>query len=89
MTDDRPLILQQLDGQWQKLCAAVLYKLSRGAPVLITTRDLEELYDFMQTHQLLTWGHKDSIELRLVTPERAREIAAHVEAQGNQTERPS
>lgn len=43
----------------------------------------------MQTHQLLTWGHKDSIELRLVTPERAKALAEHVENQGGRVERPS
>lgn len=89
VNDDRPLILQQLDGHWQKLCAAVIYKLSRGSPVIITNRDLEELIEFMQTHQLLTWGHKDSIELRLVTPERAKALSEHVESLGGRTERAS
>lgn len=31
MTDDRPLILQQLDGQWEKIAIALIYKLSRGS----------------------------------------------------------
>lgn len=87
--DERPLIFQQLDGEWQKLCAAIIYKLSRNAAVVITLRDLEELAEFMQTHQMLTWGHSDSIEFRLVTPERARELAAHVESLGGRAELPS
>ena len=87
--DNRAFILQQLDGQWQKIACALMYKLSRGSPVVITHKDLEELHKFMQTHQLLTWGHKDSIELRLVTPERAAEIAKHVESQGGKAERSS
>ena len=91
MTDlaDRAYILQQLDGEWQKIAVALVYMFSRGAPVLITHKVLEELNEFMATHKLLTWGHQDSIELRLVTPERAKEIAAHVESMGGRADRPS
>jgi hypothetical protein len=88
-TDTRALILQQLDGQWEKIACALIFKLSRNAPVVISHSDLERLGEFMKSRQLLTWGHHDSIELRLVTPERGAEIVKHIESIGGRVERPS
>lgn len=84
MTDERAFILQQLDGQWQKIACALMYKLSRESPVIITHKDLAELQAYMRDgdKHLLTWGHADSVELRIVTLEKARELAAHVESIG-------
>lgn len=88
--DPRAFILQQLDGHWQKIAMALMFKLSREKSVVLTTKDLQALATFIADgdKQLLTWGHRDSIELRIMKREDAERLAAHVESQGGRMERP-
>jgi hypothetical protein len=85
MTDRAP-ILDQIEGHWQKILVAVMWKLSKSKPIVITHQDLLDLERYMQHHKLLTWGHKDSIELRLVTPAAAEALAKHAREQGGKVQ---
>lgn len=87
--DPRPFIFQQLDGQWQKLAAVMLWKFAKETPLILSTRDFEEFRAWMAVgdKQFLTWGHVDSIELRLIPRADAERLVAHVEAQGGGAER--
>lgn len=70
------IIHQQLQGQWQKLLAMALYKtVGVDKPVVIKIPDMDKITD--EGLVLLTWGHFDSIELRLVTREQAEKLAEH------------
>ncbi len=84
VADDRAFILQQLDGQWQKIAMCLLFKLSRDEPVVITTEDFKRLTEYLADgdKQLLTWGHADSIELRIMKKEDALCLARQVEGLG-------
>lgn len=79
---ERAPVLDQLEGQWEKVCAALVWKYCGGKKALLTSKDFTNFAKFMETHQLLTWGHYDSFEFLLVTPERAKEITQHVESIG-------
>ena len=84
MPDDRALILQQLDGQWQKIAMALLFKLSREQPVVITQDDFAKLAEYIADgdKQLMTWSHWDSIELRIMKKADALRLARQVESLG-------
>jgi len=80
MTELNPdaVILQQLQGQWQKMVALVVFKLAKEKGVKITQTDITA---FMREYErtgmtLMTWGHFDSIEFKLVTREEAERLAA-------------
>lgn len=68
-------ILQQLDGQWQKMCALLVWKLARQG-VTITDTEIDKCIGEGELI-LLTHGHHDSIEFKLVTPAEAERIVAH------------
>lgn len=68
------VVLQQVDGMWQKLAALIVWKLAREG-VTITHKDMDEFA--RGDNVLLTHGHFDSIEFKIVTAEAARRIAAH------------
>lgn len=76
LNPDSPM-LQQLDGHWQRLAAVLVWKLAKDG----VTLTLDDLAQFPQDMVLLTHGHKDSIEYKLVTREAAERIAAHDRAQ--------
>lgn len=67
-------ILKQSEGHWQKYLMLVLAKLAPGG-VTITLKDIEK-FD-QQQRVLLTHGHVDSIEFKLITPADAIRIAAY------------
>lgn len=71
-------ILDQTREHWQKLAALILWKLTQGkSSVSITPADMEA---FAASERiLLTHGHHDSIEFKLVTPDEARVLMAHNE----------
>jgi len=71
-------ILDQTREHWQKLAALILWKLTQGkASVSITPADMDA---FVASELiLLTHGHHDSIEFKLVTPEQAQVLVAHNE----------
>lgn len=72
-------ILDQLQGRWQLMVVYLLWKLSPNAPVHITAADMEACAQhYAPGHPILfPHGHSDSIELSIVTEERARQIAEH------------
>lgn len=71
-------VLQQLDQQWQKIAAVLVWKLARSG-VTISGDDFEKFAQEGDAGQavLFTHGHKDSIELSIVTAERARALAEY------------
>jgi hypothetical protein len=71
----RAPILDQLEGQWEKIVAALVWKLGNGH-VTLTMKDLTE---FPVDRVFLTHGHRDSIEFKLVTEEEAKRIVEHDE----------
>jgi hypothetical protein len=66
-------ILQQLDGEWQKICALLLWKLAPNG-VTLTHDDIQR---FPQDLALYTHGHKDSIDFKMITLEAAKLLAEH------------
>ena len=71
-------ILQQSDGHWQKYLMLVLAKLAPEG-VTITAQDIEKLAQ--QERILLTHGHYDSIEFKLVTRAEADRVIAYDKTQ--------
>lgn len=69
----RAPILDQLEGNWEKIVAALVWKLGKGN-VTLTMKDLTE---FPVDRVFLTHGHRDSIEFKLVTEEEAKRIVEH------------
>jgi hypothetical protein len=78
--NDAP-ILDQLDQQYQKILAILVWRLQRDGThpngVTITHKDMEA---YGQAHDrgetvFLTHGHFDSIDFKSVTAERAAELA--------------
>lgn len=76
--NDAP-ILDQLDGLWEKLVLALLWKYHPGETLRITAEDLKELRRASEAGSavLFTHGHADPIELAVITAERAALLAAH------------
>lgn len=72
-------ILQQVDGEWQKLAAAILWKLVKRGVVKVTVEDLKEMEAEFAPGMacIFTHGHAESIEFSLVTMEQAERLAAH------------
>jgi hypothetical protein len=73
--NDAP-VLDQLEGQWQKMFAIMLWKLAPQG-IEITAADIAA---FPPGRVLFTHGHKDSFEFKIVTEAEARVIGAHEEA---------
>lgn len=66
-------ILDQLEGQWEKVCLMLLWKLvGMGKTVTITHADLAQIFETPMV--LYTRGHSDSMEFGVVTPERAQAL---------------
>lgn len=66
-------ILQQVQEHWMKLAALLVWKLARDG----VTLTLDDIQSFPQDRFLLTHGHRESIEFKLVTKEEAERLAAH------------
>lgn len=66
-------ILQQVQEHWMKLAALLVWKLAPNGVNLT----LEDIASFPPDRFLLTHGHRESIEFRLVTKEEAERLAAH------------
>jgi len=68
-------ILQQSEGHWQRYLTLVVWKLAKNG-VTITNNDIERF--IAEGEQiLLTHGHVDSIEFKLITADEARRIAEY------------
>lgn len=75
--NDAPII-DQLDGQWQKFAAIILWKLNGNKAVQITGDDIERFGQQFTfgSPVIFTHGHKESIEFQIVSEEAAGRIAA-------------
>lgn len=69
-------VFDQVDGQWMKLLAMVVWKLAPNG-VEITVADMAS---FPPDGTLVTHGHRDSFEFKIVNEEQAKLLAAHDEA---------
>jgi hypothetical protein len=75
--NDAP-ILEQTDGLRDRLLLAALWKLNGGATVKLTDKDISDyLAAFNNEPVMFLHGHVDSIEVGIVTMERAKDLAAH------------
>lgn len=73
------VILQQVDGHWQKLAALIVWKCVGRGTVTITAEDIQGCAAAFAPGPptLLTHGHADSIEFRLVDEAAAKRLAEH------------
>lgn len=72
-------ILSQLDEQWAKFFTFVVWKYhNNDKGVVITVEDMQRYQADFESGKafLLTHGHHDSVEFKIVTKERAEELAA-------------
>jgi hypothetical protein len=77
------VILQQVDGQWQKLAMLILWKcVGAGKVVRVTADDIERLNKTFAPGipVIFTHGHSDSIDFSIVTEQRAQQIGEHDKA---------
>ena len=80
-------IIQQMEGQWQKLLMVIAWKAGREG-ITIGDNDIIGCIAAFEAEGgpvLLTHGHKDSIQLRVVSRKEAEEIVilSRIPAQGN------
>lgn len=75
--NDAP-ILDQLEGQWQKFAAIILWKLNGCKAVCISAADIEDFNVAFEDGSpvIFTHGQKESICFQIVSEVRAKEIAA-------------
>jgi hypothetical protein len=86
---DQPLIhapvLDQLEGQWQKIAAVLVWKLAREKGVIVGDKDFEEIRRANADGQVfMTWGHYDSFEFRWMDRGAALKLAEHVKGIGGE-----
>ncbi len=67
-------VLDQVREHWQSVAALLVWKLAPNG-VLLTADDFVQF--MAQDKVLLTHGHRESFELRIVTHAEAQLIAAH------------
>lgn len=85
--NDAP-VLDQLDGQWQKIAMAVIFKLAGpGVRVSLHADDFAKLSEHYAPGipVLFTHGHTDSIDLMVVDSASAMRIAEHQKATQSET----
>jgi hypothetical protein len=72
------LMLRQADGQWQKFCGLLLWKLvGRDKAVTITAADIEACHKAFEPGAMtvLIHGHYDSIDFKLISERDAHRAA--------------
>lgn len=72
------LMLRQADGQWQKFCGLLLWKLvGRDKAVNVTAADIEAMGKAFGHDQatVLIHGHYDSFDLKLIAESEAHRLA--------------
>ena len=76
------VVLAQVAGYWEKLFAMLVFKLAPTG-VTLTLKDMEHFRIASESGNavLLTHGHYDSIEFKIVTQADAERLAAHDAAQ--------
>lgn len=72
-------VLQQLEGHWRQVAALVLWKCVGRAAVVITAADMQRLEAEFSPGMpvLLTHGHADSLEFRIVDEATAQRLAEY------------
>jgi hypothetical protein len=82
MTPDSS-VLQQLDGQWQKIAMMLVWKLRGREMVRLTHADMEAFArEFAPGLPVLyTHGHSDSIDFTVIDEAAAIKLAAHEKTQ--------
>ncbi|MFY9327816.1 MAG: hypothetical protein WAO76_07335 [Georgfuchsia sp.] len=72
-------ILQQLDGQWQKMAMLLLWKLAGRKMVTLTHMEIKAFNDEFSPGipVMFTHGHSDSIDFQVIDEAAARVIAGH------------
>lgn len=80
--NDAP-VLDQVQEHWQKLMAVILWKYHKGETLTLTTADFQAYQrDFDAGNAIMfTHGHIDSIDLAIISAERAAAIAEHEKTQ--------
>lgn len=80
-------MLQQVDGQWQKLAALILWKLAGTQKVEITAADIEAMHQNFAPGMVcvFTHGKADSVAFSLVSEAEAMRLAEF----DRQTRKPS
>jgi hypothetical protein len=74
------VVLQQVEGHWQKLAALILYKAVRLGTIKVTEEDMKAFqaeFPNLGGPCLLTHGHSDSLEFRIVSMADAARVAEH------------
>lgn len=73
------VILQQLDGHWQKIALLILFKCKGRDRLKITHQEIEHCMQQFAPGApvLLSHGHSDSIEFQVIDEETAQRLAAH------------
>lgn len=77
------MILDQLNGQWEKLFMVLLYKVQRRGKVTLSPRDFEALGAAFPDSipVLFTHGHSDSVDFQIVDEASAARIAEYAKTQ--------
>jgi hypothetical protein len=73
------VILEQVDGQWQKLAMLILWKLNGKGVVRITAEDMKACREQFEPGipVIFTHGMSDAIEFSIVDEAQAARLAAH------------
>ena len=69
------MILEQLREHWQRI--ATLLVIKAGGHVTIDQADLAKSAALMDTHIMLTHGHADSVEFKIIPKEEGERLAAY------------
>jgi hypothetical protein len=78
---NKAVILDQLQDHWQKMAALIVWKCAKKGTIKITQKDIEGFSKAFPPGMpvLLTHGHIDSIDFKLVSEEEAKVLVAHNE----------
>lgn len=68
-------ILDQVDGEWERLFMLLLWVVSQDRKITITAADIEGMLEFFPDAVLYTHGHEDSMDFQLVTKDEAMRLA--------------
>lgn len=81
------VVLQQVDGQWQKLAALILWKCAGTGKVVITAEDMDAMTNNFAPGMpcVFTHGKAESFEFSLVTEAEATRLVEF----DRQTRKPS
>lgn len=78
--NDAP-VLDQIDGQWQKMAMILLWKLAGTKQVKVTADDIKAMSDHFAPGISVVYvhGHSDSLEFQLVDEASANRLVLHEE----------